>query len=403
MKVAYLTNSLTYGGGTRSLFLLLKSLDPMPFEKKVLVSEHPTDSFERDFLKHCGSVDLIKNKPLGPGASWSTLCRRRMESPVPLLRSLSRWEPDIVHVNGVIYPHLLEEIKKQLHCTVIVHVREHRKQKGALWGGGASWNYAIKQIHRWADAIIAISDVEAGYFSGHPNLHVIPNPFDFSVIEKQRSGIREEFGIPKKVLLIGVLSDCYRSKGQLDFIEAMGLAAKKFSGKEVLGIMMGSRPLLNFWRYWNRQETGRQFYGRQIRNRISSLGLDRKILFLPHRENIFGVLNDLDIVVRPSRLGDPWGRDVIEAMAFGKPVVATGTSNFYVENEITGYLVPPCREDLLADRMEDLIRDPSRRKSFGERGQEKVRKMCDLRHYGNRTMDLYGKLLKNKGITPWAG
>lgn len=135
MKVAYLTNSLTYGGGTRSLFLLLKSLDPMPFEKKVLVSEHPTDSFERDFLKHCGSVDLIKNKPLGPGASWSTLCRRRMESPVPLLRSLSRWEPDIVHVNGVIYPHLLEEIKKQLHCTVIVHVREHRKQKGALWGG----------------------------------------------------------------------------------------------------------------------------------------------------------------------------------------------------------------------------------------------------------------------------
>ncbi|MBL8023369.1 MAG: glycosyltransferase family 4 protein [Elusimicrobia bacterium] len=401
MKIAYLTNFLTYGGGTRSLFLLLKSLGPMHLEKKVLVSEHPTDSFERVFLKHCGSVELIKNKPLSPGASCVTLCRRRMESPVPLIHSLSLWKPDIVHINGVIYPHLLEEIKKQLQCAVIVHVREHRKQKGALWGGGASWNFAIKQIYRWADAIIAISDVEAEYFRGHPNLHVIPNPFDFSVIKKPRSGIREEFGIQKKVLLIGVLSDCYRSKGQLDFVEAMGLVAKRFPGMEVLGVMMGSRPLLYFWRYWNRQETGRQFYGRQIRKRISSLGLDKRILFLPHREDIFGVLNDLDVMVRPSRLGDPWGRDVIEAMAFGKPVVATGTSNYYVENEITGYLVPPYREDLLADRIEDLIRDSSKRKSFGERGQEKVWKMCDLQNYGHRIMDLYDNLLRNQGATSW--
>jgi len=324
-----------------------------------------------------------------------------MESPVPLIHSLSLWKPDIVHINGVIYPHLLEEIKKQLQCAVIVHVREHRKQKGALWGGGASWNFAIKQIYRWADAIIAISDVEAEYFRGHPNLHVIPNPFDFSVIKKPRSGIREEFGIQKKVLLIGVLSDCYRSKGQLDFVEAMGLVAKRFPGMEVLGVMMGSRPLLYFWRYWNRQETGRQFYGRQIRKRISSLGLDKRILFLPHREDIFGVLNDLDVMVRPSRLGDPWGRDVIEAMAFGKPVVATGTSNYYVENEITGYLVPPYREDLLADRIEDLIRDSSKRKSFGERGQEKVWKMCDLQNYGHRIMDLYDNLLRNQGATSW--
>lgn len=268
-------------------------------------------------------------------------------------------------------------------------------------GGGASWNFAIKQIYRWADAIIAISDVEAEYFRGHPNLHVIPNPFDFSVIKKPRSGIREEFGIQKKVLLIGVLSDCYRSKGQLDFVEAMGLVAKRFPGMEVLGVMMGSRPLLYFWRYWNRQETGRQFYGRQIRKRISSLGLDKRILFLPHREDIFGVLNDLDVMVRPSRLGDPWGRDVIEAMAFGKPVVATGTSNYYVENEITGYLVPPYREDLLADRIEDLIRDSSKRKSFGERGQEKVWKMCDLQNYGHRIMDLYDNLLRNQGATSW--
>jgi glycosyltransferase involved in cell wall biosynthesis len=66
--------------------------------------------------------------------------------------------------------------------------------------------------------------------------------------------------------------------------------------------------------------------------------------------------------VRADRAACPWGRDIIEAMWAGVPVVATGTCQEFVLDGQTGFLVPPpARPDLLADRVCHLLLNPELR------------------------------------------
>jgi glycosyltransferase involved in cell wall biosynthesis len=65
---------------------------------------------------------------------------------------------------------------------------------------------------------------------------------------------------------------------------------------------------------------------------------------------------------------------ILEAMAMGKPVVATGVggnTELVLEGE-NGFLVPPEDPEALAGRIELLLSDPSRRRTMGETGRAYV-------------------------------
>lgn len=74
------------------------------------------------------------------------------------------------------------------------------------------------------------------------------------------------------------------------------------------------------------------------------------VKIIPFTFEIYDYLSNIDIYVRPDLMGSPWGRDIIEAMALAKPIVATGFSEFYVENNKTGYLVPVNDVEAMADK-----------------------------------------------------
>ena len=77
--------------------------------------------------------------------------------------------------------------------------------------------------------------------------------------------------------------------------------------------------------------------GGTLKDYFETLGLRRFFLFLDYVSDVEPVLEGCDILIRPSRGNDPWGRDVIEAMAHGKPVIATGSYDRFVEDGINGY------------------------------------------------------------------
>lgn len=74
---------------------------------------------------------------------------------------------------------------------------------------------------------------------------------------------------------------------------------------------------------------------------------DAVLRSIPSNVEIAGYLDphdalcNIDVLLRLTRRDDPWGRDVIEALSMGVPVIATGTWHGFVKNGINGYLVSP--------------------------------------------------------------
>jgi glycosyltransferase involved in cell wall biosynthesis len=96
-----------------------------------------------------------------------------------------------------------------------------------------------------------------------------------------------------------------------------------------------------------------------------------KVKFLGWREDIDEIMPLFDMLVLPS-LNEGMGRVLVEAMAAGKPVVASRVGGIpdLVRDGETGYLVPPADEKALADGIKMLLDDPERAKQMGQQGKE---------------------------------
>ncbi len=104
-----------------------------------------------------------------------------------------------------------------------------------------------------------------------------------------------------------------------------------------------------------------------VRDDLHALGvLDQAALFRLYRA--------ADIVVVPSVWPEPLSRVIVEAMHFGRPVVATsvGGSPEAVEDGVTGLLVPKDDDVALAEAVVALLRDPARRERMGVAARARV-------------------------------
>ena len=116
--------------------------------------------------------------------------------------------------------------------------------------------------------------------------------------------------------------------------------------------------------------------------------------------NVPAFMNALDVFVLASyREGMP--RSVIEAMAAGKPVVATDIRGCREEvvDGVTGFLVPVRDADSLADRIRTLVTSPDLRDSQGRAGQLRAHNQFDESSVINRLLSRIDGLLAQHGST----
>jgi N-acetyl-alpha-D-glucosaminyl L-malate synthase BshA len=130
-------------------------------------------------------------------------------------------------------------------------------------------------------------------------------------------------------------------------------------------------------------------------NLCSELGLEKKVLFLGHREDVPSLLNLMDVFVLSSRL-EGCSISILEAMASGKPVIATkvgGNPELILEGK-TGFLVPSAEPEKLAEKIIILLKDEELRKKMGEEGEKRVKENFSLEMMIKNYEELYSSILR---------
>ena len=104
----------------------------------------------------------------------------------------------------------------------------------------------------------------------------------------------------------------------------------------------------------------------EIRYKVKELGLEDSVQFLGLQANVYPYLNEADIFVLPS-LWEGMPITLIEAMATGLPVVATGVGGVpdIIHNNVTGLVVDVDREQI-AETLLKLIDDQNLREKLGK-------------------------------------
>lgn len=105
-----------------------------------------------------------------------------------------------------------------------------------------------------------------------------------------------------------------------------------------------------------------------------------------------------DIFCAPAIGKESFGIVLLEAMAAGKPVVASDIGGYsrVVSHGVDGLLVPPKDEHQLAQAVINLLHDPALRQKMGDQGRQKAERY-GWEGIARQTMDFYLELLARKG------
>lgn len=131
-------------------------------------------------------------------------------------------------------------------------------------------------------------------------------------------------------------------------------------------------------------------YQDELRNLTAEERLAGRISFIGEAAEPEEFLRGLDIFVLPSQT-EGFSNSLIEAMACGLPVIATkvGANPEVIVERESGLLVEPGVPRLLAERLEELARDPGLRFRLGREGRRRVGEVFSREAMCRNYRDLY--------------
>ena len=136
-------------------------------------------------------------------------------------------------------------------------------------------------------------------------------------------------------------------------------------------------------------------YEREVRDLAGRLGPPGWVEFTGFRHDVARLIARLDVLVHASTRAEPFGQVIIEAMAAGKPVVATrggGVPEIVVEGQ-TGLMVPMADAPAMAAAIVRLLSDPPAAERMGRRGRQRVEQSFSIERTARGVELLYRRLL----------
>ena len=137
-------------------------------------------------------------------------------------------------------------------------------------------------------------------------------------------------------------------------------------------------------------------YFESIRQKVRSLSLEDTVFFPGHVSEPERALGACDALIKLTRQANPWGRDAIEALAAGLPVITLGTFQEVIENEINGYIADEYRSKEIASYLQRLADDPTLRQRIAVANRAKAERLFSPAKCARATEAVYRLVLSTR-------
>jgi glycosyltransferase involved in cell wall biosynthesis len=274
-------------------------------------------------------------------------------------------------------------VAKELNVYHTWHIHEiitHPKWFASLIG---------KIVNRYSDLVLVVSEavkVNWDKYISSDILKVIHNGIDYAPYLSASGTFIDNLPIKPDTLIIGMIGRINAWKGQPYFLEIASKISESYP--QVHFVIVGD------------VFPGDEHLEAEMHQKISSLKLTEKVSVFGFRNDIADILAALDIFILPSIQPDPLPTVVLEAMASGKPVVATahGGACEMVADGKTGILIPWDDAEKSAKKVVPLLTDKPLRSEFGLQGRKRVLEHFSLEAFGDRMAGIFEQAYKrNEG------
>jgi glycosyltransferase involved in cell wall biosynthesis len=142
---------------------------------------------------------------------------------------------------------------------------------------------------------------------------------------------------------------------------------------------------------------GQEHFEQGLRERIEASEVRDAVRLEPFRPDVEAVWEAADVVLVPSTQPEPFGRVAIEAMAFGRPVIAASHGGLLdiITDGDSGVLVPPGDTAALTTAMARLAASPELRERLGAQALVRQRQFFSVESYAQAVR---GQLLEALGV-----
>jgi len=286
-----------------------------------------------------------------------------------LLRELRTNPPQLIHIQSHRVLNLGSWLARKLRCPYVLTIHEHLTHCDRMRIDPAICRMVIAVSESVRNDLVErlkfpaelVSVVTSGVETNTP--HGLPLPLE-----------------PGHIPVIGTASPLEVIKGIPYFLGAARQVLDVRSHVEFL--VAGAGP----------EETN-------LRRMSRELGITEKITFIPNIRSFRDALAATDIFCLPS-LQQGLGTTMLEAMAFGRPVIASGVGGVasVIRDGQTGLVVPPKNSGELAKRMIELLDNPPRARALGNQARRLVVDEFNVATMVRKTAAIYRAALHGNAI-----
>lgn len=267
-----------------------------------------------------------------------------------------------------------------------IHINVHTDQ-GKLYPDTRRARFDHWLFSHFRDRVIAVSDELRNFLINDIRINPakvvkIYNAVDISEhdINVNNDYVKKTLGLASDTKIIGIVARLAVVKDHATLLHAFKNVRSVFGNVKLLVV-------------------GDGILKEKLQKLVSDLSETQGVMFLGKRNDVKSLLHIMDVVCLSS-LSEGLSLTLTEAMASGKPIVATnvGGNPELIVNGVTGFLVPPESPDEMANAILKLLRNDELRISMGQKGRERVKKEFDINGIAKEYEKLYFELAVEKGV-----